>query len=175
MAAVRSRDLRAAMTTMPDGPMWLRCAAVYALFLLVAAPIGLWSGLLRPGAPHLTPASTLVTALLVFLQPALVEEIVFRGILLPRDVRSMKRGRVALVAIAALALYVAAHPLNAWLFKPPLLRLFEDPVYLLLAALLGLTCTAAYFISRSLWPPVVIHWLTVLTWIWFLGGQALLC
>ena len=43
-----------------------------------------------------------------------------------------------------------------------------------LATLLGATCTAAYLISRSIWPPVVLHWLTVLAWIWLLGGRALL-
>ena len=111
----------------------------------------------------------------IFLHPALVEEVVFRAVLLPRDAGSMTRSRLLLVAGAALAVYVASHPLNAWLFRPQVLSLFASPAYLVLATLLGATCTAAYLISRSIWPSVAIHWLTVIAWLWFLGGQALLC
>ena len=114
-------------------------------------------------------------ASLIFLHPSLVEEIAFRALLLPRDAGSMRRGRLLLVAGAALAVYVASHPLNAWLFRPQVLSVFASPAYLVLTTLLGAACTAAYFVSRSIWPPVVIHWLTVVTWLWFLGGQALLC
>jgi len=167
-------DLREALTTAPDSRTWFACAIVYAAFLLAAAPIGLTSGLLHPTMPHLAVRDALATGVLLLIQPSLVEEIVFRGLLLPRDARTMPRRRLAVVVAAALAVYVASHPLNAWLFRPDIFGLFSSPVYLVLAALLGLACTIAYFISRSIWPPVAIHWLTVVTWIWFLGGQELL-
>jgi predicted Abi (CAAX) family protease len=112
---------------------------------------------------------------LLFLQPALVEELVFRGLLLPRNGRSLPRGRLVIVAGAALAVYVASHPIDALLFRPQILGLFASPAYLALTTLLGLACTAAYLISRSIWPAVAIHWLTVVIWIGLLGGQALLC
>jgi|SRR5437867_303849 predicted Abi (CAAX) family protease len=115
------------------------------------------------------------SGLLLFVQPALVEEIVFRGLLLPRKADSWPRGRLVLVAAAALAAYVVSHPINARLFRPQVLGVFESAPYLVLTTLLGLACTAAYLISRSIWPPVAIHWLTVVLWIWLLGGQALLC
>ena len=115
------------------------------------------------------------SGLILLLQPALIEEIVFRGLLLPRNGSSLPRGRLVLVAGAALAVYVASHPINARLFRPQVLSLFESTPYLVLATLLGLACTAAYLISRSIWPSVAIHWFTVVMWIWFLGGQALLC
>ena len=111
-------------------------------------------------------------AVLLFIQPALFEEIVFRGLLLPREVRSMPRSRLAVVAGLALAVYVASHPLNAWLFRPQVLSLFSSAPYLVLTTLLGLTCTATYWISRSIWPSVFIHWLTVVVWIGLLGGRA---
>ena len=174
LIAWRWKDLREALTTAPDARTWLACAFVYAAFLLAAAPIGLLAGLLRPAVPHLSPGEAIGTGLLILLQPALFEEVVFRGLLLPRDVRRMSPSRVAAIAGAGLAVYVASHPLNAWLFRPDVLGLFASPVYLVLASLLGLACTSAYFISRSIWPPVAMHWLTVVTWIWFLGGQALL-
>lgn len=170
----RWKDLREALTTAPDARTWLACAFVYAAFLLAAGPIGLFAGVLRPTVPHLSVAGAASTGILILLQPALFEEIVFRGLLLPRDIRTMSRSRVAVIAGPALAVYVASHPLNAWLFRPDVLGLFASPAYLVLATLLGLACTSAYFISRSIWPPVAMHWLTVVTWIWFLGGQALL-
>jgi predicted Abi (CAAX) family protease len=160
---------------MPHWRTWRACAAVYALFLACAVPIGLLSGLLRPSAPLLPPPEMIGAGLLLFVQPALIEEIIFRGLLLPRDFRSMRGRRLIVMSGSSLALYVAAHPVAARLFRPEARSLFESPVYLTLAALLGLACTATYFISRSIWPPVAIHWLTVVTWIWFLGGQALLC
>jgi predicted Abi (CAAX) family protease len=172
LAIRRWNDLRDALTTLPDVRTWLACALVYALFLLIAATIGLASGLLRVEASHAGAADAIRLATLLFIQPALFEEMVFRGLLLPRDVRSMLRSRVAVVAALALAVYVASHPLNAWLFRPQVLSLFSSETYLVLTTLLGVTCTATYWISRSIWPSVVIHWLTVVVWIELLGGRA---
>ena len=170
----RLDDLRRAFTTLPAARTWLTCASVYAIFLVVAAPIGLVSGLLRPDMPHLAWRDGLVTAVLAFIQPALFEEIVFRGLLLPLDVRPMVRWRVVIVGGLALTVYIASHPLNAWLFRPQVLTLFSSQAYLVLTTLLGLTCTATYWLSRSIWPSVFIHWLTVVAWIDLLGGRSLL-
>src|SRR5215831_14907883 len=91
LAIRRWNDLREALTTLPDVRTWLACALGYALFLLVAATIGLASGLLRVEASHAGAADAIRLAALLFIQPALFEEMVFRGLLLPRDVRSMPR------------------------------------------------------------------------------------
>jgi predicted Abi (CAAX) family protease len=142
------------------------------LFLVCAFPIGLLSGLLQPGMPGLSPAAALGVALTLLVRPALVEELIFRGLLLPRRSGALSRPRLYATATIALLAFVAAHPLNALLFWPAALGLFTDPVYLTLAAMLGLTCTAAYLTSGSIWPSVAIHWLTVVVWILLLGGQA---
>ena len=42
---------------------------------------------------------------------------------------------------------------------------------LLIVALLGITCSVSYVLSRSLWTPIIIHWLTVVVWVIFLGGR----
>jgi predicted Abi (CAAX) family protease len=171
----RLQDLRDALTTIPDSRTWRTCLLVYGLFLACALPIGLLSGLLRPGLARLAPSEMIGAGVLLFFYPALVEEIVFRGLLLPRSGGSLPRGRLMVVAGAALFVYVASHPINAGLFRPQILGLFASPAYLALTTLLGLACTAAYLISRSIWPAVAIHWLTVVIWIWLLGGRALLC
>jgi predicted Abi (CAAX) family protease len=169
------RDLRDALTTIPDWRTWRNCGLVYGLFLICALPVGLRSGLVRAETASLTRHELVGSGLLLFVHPALVEELVFRGLLIPRDGRLWPRGRLMLVAGTALVLYVASHPINALLFRPQVLGLFGSTPYLVLATLLGLTCTATYLISRSIWPPVAIHWATVVTWIWLLGGQSLLC
>jgi predicted Abi (CAAX) family protease len=174
IAERRWRDLREAVTTIPDGRTWRMCAFVSCLFLVCAVPIGLLGGLLRLSVPQLSPAELIGTSLLLLVHPAMTEEIVFRGLLLPRHADSMSHGRLFVVAGAALVAYVASHPLSALLYRREALSLFENPVYLVLVALLGLSCTATYLISRSLWPSVALHWLTAMVWILFFGGHALL-
>jgi len=164
----------AALTTIPDWRAWRRCALAYGVFLICAIPVGLLTGLLHVSVPHVAPAVVLSTSAIVLVHPAFVEELIFRVLLLPRETASTGRGQLTVTAVGALLLYVAAHPLNAILFRPGLRTLFESPAYLSLAALLGATCTAAYWISRSIWPPVLIHWLTVIAWLYLFGGWALL-
>ncbi len=170
----RLTDLRAAIVTIPAARTWGACAIVYGAFLIVAVPIGWSSGVLRLALTRVSTPQIAAASLMVLVHPAFVEEIVFRGVLLPRDWRSLSGAGLAVVVVSALAIYVASHPLNAWLFRPAALPLFSSLPYLFLAALLGLACTGAYLISRSIWPPVVIHWVTVVVWLWFLGGERVL-
>jgi len=175
-AIVRSRahDVRAALTTLPTATAWRRCASLQLLFLAVAAPIGFGSGLLHASLAPLTTGGALAVAVTIAIHPALTEEILFRALLLPRLGHRVTRQHLFASVAMALSLYVVAHPLNAWFFWPAAFGLFSNPIYLVLTALLGLACTAAYLISGSIWPSVAMHWLTVVLWILLLGGQALL-
>jgi predicted Abi (CAAX) family protease len=170
----RFLDVRDALTTAPTAESWRRCALLYVVFLVCALPIGLVSGLLHPSLPPLTTGAAALAAGTIALHPALTEEIVFRALMLPRRIDRIGRGRLVVTIAVALFLYVVAHPLNARFFWPAVLGVFSSPFYLALATLLGLTCSAAYLISGSIWPSVVIHWLTVTLWILLLGGQRLL-
>src|SRR5215831_18702581 len=87
----RLQDLRDALTTIPDWQTWRTCGLIYGLFLISALPTGVASGLIRPGTASLTPIELIGSGLLVFVHPALAEEIVFRGLLLPREARSWPR------------------------------------------------------------------------------------
>ena len=163
-----------AVTTIPDRRAWARCGLVYGIFLSCAFPLGLATGLLRPGVSHAPAATVIIGSLVAFVHPAFVEELIFRVVLLPRNPATLRRARLVSITVLALALYVASHPLNAIIFRPEARAIFESPAYLAVVTLLGLACTAAYWLSRSIWPPVAIHWLTVVMWLWLLGGQALL-
>ncbi|MCI5125432.1 MAG: CPBP family intramembrane metalloprotease, partial [Candidatus Electrothrix sp. AR5] len=46
--------------------------------------------------------------------------------------------------------------------------------FLVIVFCLGIVCSLAYILSRSLWVPIIIHWLTVVIWVLFLGGRNLL-
>ena len=176
MTSLRERlaDVRAAIVTLPSARTWGRCLLVYAAFVACALPIGFASGLLKPGLAQLPPEMLAVLPALLLFHPALVEELVFRALLLPRDPARVSKRRLVAISALALAAFVAWHPINAWLFRPAAADLLTNPAFLLCVALLGIACTAAYLISRSLWPPVLLHWITVVVWIILLGGQKLI-
>ena len=153
---------------------WALCAGLYAMFLVGAVPVGIVSGLLHPSLPPLSAGGALAVAVTVLVHPAFTEEFVFRVLLLPRRLDRIGRSRLYATVAVALFLYVIAHPLNAYFFWPAVWHVFSNPFYLALATLLGLTCTTAYLMSGSIWPPVLIHWFTVTLWLLLLGGQALL-
>ncbi len=149
-------------------------AGIYAMFLVGAVPLGIVSGLLHPSLPQLSAGGALLTAVTIAVHPAFTEELVFRVLLLPRRLDAISRTRLYAVVAVAVFLYVAAHPLNAYFFWPKAMPIFGNPFYLAMTTLLGLACVTAYFISGSIWLPVLIHWLTVTLWLLLLGGQRLL-
>ncbi|MEZ0324398.1 MAG: CPBP family glutamic-type intramembrane protease [Fimbriimonas sp.] len=170
----RLADVRAAILTFPTGRTWLQCLLVYAVFAAIALSLGLGSGLLRPSLAELSPKTFALLAITTLLSPSLMEEVIFRVLPLPRDATRVTEPRFALISTVSLVAFVAAHPLSAWLLRPAAWALFTSPEFLAIAALLGAACTAVYLISKSLWPPLLLHWTAVLTWITLLGGQALL-
>ena len=168
----RFADVRAAILTFPTARNWLHCLLVYAGFGAFALSIGLGSGLLRPSLAELSPKTFALLAITTFLSPAFIEEIIFRVLPLPRDATRVTKGRLVLISVVSLVVFVAAHPLTAWLVRPTAWALFTSPAFLVCAAFLGAACTIVYLISKSLWPPVLLHWTVVLAWIVVLGGQA---
>jgi predicted Abi (CAAX) family protease len=171
--ATRFHDVRAAIVELPQARVWKQCLVVYAAFCVFALPIGFASGFFRLGLAELSPSVLALLPLYIMLRPALLEELVFRAMLLPRDATHVRRRNLIVIASAALFVFVASHPVNAWLFRPAALELFTSPIFLTMATMLGIACTAVYLISKSLWPPVLLHWSAVLLWITILGGQGL--
>lgn len=103
-----------------------------------------------------------------FFAPALLEEILFRVFFL-QPTKNLTQISLLLVIINLL-LFVLYHPLNAMTFFPQGKETFTDSTFLGLAALLGLICLITYWQSGSLWLPVLIHWIIVLTWLICFGG-----
>ncbi len=173
MRRLRQRLVRA-LTTLPDRSGWGWSAAIGCAFTLVAAAIGVPTGFLRLGPADLPAGTLLRTSAVLLLHPSFVEELLFRALPIPHPEEGASTRATALGTALGLVLFVAAHPLNGLIFRPAVFAVFTSPVFLVLAALLGLACSAAYIRSGSIWPAVLLHWLAVNAWIFLLGGGALL-
>lgn len=169
----RVAGIRAALRAWPTRGQWLACGIAFAGFAAVAGAIGSTSGFFRPGWPVEPAWKLAVLPLLLLVTPSFVEELFFRGALLPHPREGASAGRVIIVAGVALLAFVLWHPLNG-LLKPSVMPLFTNAIFLTLAALMGLACTVCYLVSGSIWPAVLVHWATVTVWGLFLGGGSML-
>ncbi|MGD1907460.1 MAG: type II CAAX prenyl endopeptidase Rce1 family protein [Leptolyngbyaceae cyanobacterium] len=146
---------------------WLKTTGWVGLYGAVALPFG-WLTQSLQWQPLSEGLQILRVAVVAFFLPALSEELLFRVCWLPRQ--GATRSQLWFWGGTGLALYVLAHPLTALLVLPGHRQTFFDPNFLVLTALLGVACTGVYLQTRSLWPPVIIHWLVVAVWLVGLGG-----
>lgn len=163
--AFRSRlsDVLASLRHVPDSRGWGRAGLelCWAVPLLLLA--GLAGGLVRFQTPPDIATSALI-AMTLFLVPAFGEELLFRGLAIPRGRRSPRWIAFSVV------LFVLWHPLQAVTFGPPWASSFLDFWFLAAVAILGLALARIYVATQSLWPCIVAHWLVVFGWKAVLGG-----
>jgi len=155
-------SLRTPLSSVPRTD-WLIVVAYGA----VALAIGLGTDLLHLEFPSLFELLVLPALLLIY--PCLIEESIFRGLLLPRSLMTATRLRQGLALTVSTALFVIMHPLNAWLVGLSDTSQFLEPPFLIIVTLLGYTCGYVYLRSGSLWAPIAVHWATVVAWNLFLG------
>jgi uncharacterized protein len=159
----RFADLAASLRDWPSLAGWGRAGLelVWAVpLMLVLAHLG---GLVRwEGPPDLNTSLRLAASL--FIVPALGEELLFRGLVIPRT-----RPGPRWLALSA-ALFVLWHPLQALTIGPPWAAAFIDPWFLAATAILGTALARIYAATGSLWPCIAAHWLIVLSWKTLLGG-----
>lgn len=164
-------NLLAALRTSPfHAPA--RAWVLVPFYAIVAMAVGFGSGLFHFQIISAKLAPLLPLTLFVF--PSLLEEAFFRGVLIPRDTARHGRKRIILVVAGSTLLFVIWHPLGALTVNPSAVPVFLDPAFLLIVAALGITCGYSYVVSKSLWAPVLIHWATVVAWVFFLGGRNLI-
>ncbi|HEY9747832.1 MAG TPA: CPBP family glutamic-type intramembrane protease [Allocoleopsis sp.] len=151
---------------------WMITVGLLLLYGAIALPLGFASGFLQI---NFWPANWLSCCLLAFralLTPALLEELGFRVLLLPHPTVGVAWYIWGGWAALSLLLFTLYHPLNAKTLYKPGATTFLNPIFLTLAGLLGLTCTAVYAITGSLWAIAFVHWVVVLVWLIGLGGHA---
>ena len=158
---------------LPNFREWLITIALLLLYGLIAVPIGFQQQFLQLTMPFagLSRWQAVGVCLKLLWLPAIVEELVFRVLLIPHPTEGADLLTTSLWAIASLVLFVLYHPLNAILFYPIGYPTFFRAMFLLMAALLGIICTAAYLLTGSLWAIGFIHWIVVLIWLQLLGGH----
>nr|VFJ67578.1 MAG: CAAX protease self-immunity [Candidatus Kentron sp. FW] len=115
-----------------------------------------------------------ILPLSLFLFPSLLEEIIFRGFIIPIDAKEKKWRKKSSYILLSTALFVLWHPFNALTVNQGAREYFLDIRFLFVVTLLGLVCSYTYIHSKSIWVPTIIHWLTVVVWVFLLGGRNLL-
>jgi predicted Abi (CAAX) family protease len=147
------------------------CLLGFALYAAVALAQGLGSGFLEPHHPWPRPRRLVSAAAALLPMPALGEELVFRGALLPHPGEGTPWPQLLAWSALGIGLFVLYHPLAGRLWYRRAERVFHDPRFLLQTALLGVATTALYQVSGSLWPAVLLHAVAVLVWLERLGGR----
>lgn len=163
-------DLWAAIKTAPGRDL-AKCSGIVLTYSLAAIAIGFLSGVYTVGQLDLQKFWFL--PLTLFLFPAIPEEFFFRGLLIPRNAIELPWQRSVYYVIFSAFAFTIWHPLNAFTVNPTAQPFFLNPFFLVIVFLLGLACGYCYLLSRSIWVPVLIHWLTVVVWVLFLGGRNL--
>jgi predicted Abi (CAAX) family protease len=169
----RLTDIKRGFVTLPKGSDILFSAVAFFIYMVVALPIGFCSGFFTITVIKTNSWIMIALPVCLFFVPSLFEEIVFRGFLLPHKERKVSTIRLLFYAAFSIVVFIAWHPLNAMTINPSAYSVFTDPVFLCLATLMTIACTITYIKTGSLWIPVAIHWLTVLVWVFFLGGRNL--
>jgi predicted Abi (CAAX) family protease len=158
------RRLWRSLLTAPDAAGWGFCTITATVAVIVLAGVGLAGGLFRLAQAVLPPR--LVSTLFI---PALGEELVFRGLLVPSRSEQPHPWIVLLWVTVGFTLW---HGLET-LFLHHAAAVFLRPDFLICAATLGLACGLMRWRTGSLWPGVLLHWAMVVVWQTWLGGPGL--
>ncbi|MEM7062914.1 MAG: CPBP family glutamic-type intramembrane protease [Cyanobacteria bacterium P01_B01_bin.77] len=151
---------------------WLVTLTVALGYGAIAIPLGIWGKLLsfQTVLGSVRPSQLFLRLLQALIAPALLEELIFRVLLLPHPSEAVLPNTLMLWALLSLTLFVLSHPLQTIIFRQHLASLFGRPLFVGLTALLGLSCILIYGKTGSLWTVVGFHWLVVASWLIFLGG-----
>jgi len=163
-------DLWTAIKTPPIRNV-TKCLLITVAYSAAALVIGSASGLYQVQFLDLQQFWFLPLTLILF--PAIPEEFFFRGFLIPRNAAELPWQRSAAYVIFSAFAFTVWHPLNALTINPTAQPFFLNAYFLAIVFLLGLACSISYVLSRSIWVPVLIHWLTVVVWVTSLGGRNL--
>jgi predicted Abi (CAAX) family protease len=152
-----------ALITWPDAAGWRFSLLGSAVTLAPIAVIGWADGLFQSQTDEAGLPLRLISA---FFIPALGEEAVFRGVLVP-DRSETARPFVAIALVTAV--FTGWHAIET-LFLKHAAPIFLRPDFLACAAILGAGCAVIRWRTASLWPAVILHWAAVVVWQTWLGG-----
>lgn len=157
--------------TIPSGWNWLQTLGIFLGFAAIAFPLGASRGLFAWEPWQAAWYRQLGWLLRLWFIPALVQEYIFRVLLLPYPREWVPVWSWWSWALLSLGLFVGFQVLYARFVRRSRHSLFSRPLVLTLYTLLGFACTIAYWLTASLWTITVIHWLAMSAWILLLGGM----
>jgi predicted Abi (CAAX) family protease len=164
--------LWAGISTLPTMSGWLWGLGLLIGYGIIAGVFGFWSKFLTvDNRVDKSIWQNLRSLGHLFLMPALVEEILFRVLLIPHPIETASSTNTWLWSIISLFLFIIYHPLNALTLYPQGKPTFMDWRFLALTGWLGTVCTSIYLISGSIWLSVLIHWVVVWYWLKLFGGE----
>ena len=159
------RKVRFALN-LPPRRAWGVLAIEAAWSLPLAACLCAFGGLADFGWTD-DPDLLLRLALVALVAPAFGEELLFRVLLLPPPGEPVPPARLLLSA----ALFTLWHPPQA-LFGPHWAQVVLDPFFLAAVFVLGIALGRLYARTGSIWPCVILHWISVVGWKALLGGPS---
>ena len=153
-----------------SGTLWGAGGLSLLLIAIGLLPFGLKSGYLQwqLTLPH--PLRDVLNGAKLFFFPALVEESVFRVMLLPHPTEGISTVSWLAWAALSIGLFVLYHG-GLSRVRPQAALALRDRRFLLMVVWFGLILTLLYGLTGSLWAVTVVHWVVVLGWIYGFGGH----
>lgn len=115
--------------------------------------------------------SLLALPFILLIIPSIPEEFFFRGMLLPHRSEHKTKKQIITWIMISMTAFVLWHPFAALTTYKQVRELFTDWRFITIVTMLSFSCTITYLKTGNIWIPTVIHWLTVIVWMLFLGGR----
>lgn len=145
---------------------------LFVVYAVIAFVFGYLGDLFK--FQFLNDKMALILPFTLFIFPSLLEETFFRGILIPPKVfEESLKVKIKFILISAV-LFTLWHPLNAFLFNQGAQPFFYNFYFLAIVFVLGMSCAVSYILSKSIYVPIIFHWITVIVWVLLLGGRNLI-
>ncbi|HHP7232187.1 MAG TPA: type II CAAX prenyl endopeptidase Rce1 family protein [Xenococcaceae cyanobacterium] len=158
-----------AISTLPDQKALIYCLVLLIIYAVIVLSLGFKQKFIELEIVT-NWQKILKISLTSLVAPAILEELFFRGLIVPHPSEKANLITLSGCIILSLLLFGIYHPLNAYWFFPVARQTFYNPLFLFFALLLGIICTISYLQSGSLWTAIIMHWLIVIIWLLVLGG-----
>ena len=167
----KAQDIKAGLFTKPCKHDIFFAIIVFAIYSICSLILGLQSGFFTPKFYIGNNVWMILMPVLLLIVPAIPEELVFRGLLIPHKRHHLSARQTAVYSILSIVLFVLWHPFTALTIYPSMQHVFLHPIFLTIVLFLAIACTITYIQSGCLWIPIFIHWATVMVWMYGLGGR----
>jgi predicted Abi (CAAX) family protease len=151
----------------PDLNGFIITSIALSLLAIFLVPLGFKTGFLKVQA--LPRKQTLLLFPKLLILPAIFEEFIFRGLLLPPIPSGFTDPNLYLASLNLFG-FVIMHPINAKLFFKRSYPTFLNSFFLFSTFVIGLICTILTWHTKSLIPAILVHWIVVVVWIVLFGG-----